>query len=284
MRKNISKTTLDIIYFIIGAAVYSIAVNVFLSPSGISPGGFTGIAAVLNHITSLPTGITLFALNIPVLILGYVKMGGLFIIKTAVATALTSFGIDITAKIIPPLKTDAILSSVFGGILMGVGLSLTMLRGATTGGVDIIGKLVNRKYPHLSVGKIILMADGAVIFLNALVYKNAQSALYSVVAIYASTRMMDTLLYGADRGKIIYIVTDKADYICREINGTLGRGVTKLSVVGGYTGEARTMLMCIVRAHEAAAVHDAVRQYDNRAFIVVTDAGEIIGEGFKPQY
>ena len=284
MRKNISKTTVDIIYFIIGAAVYSIAVNVFLSPSGISPGGFTGIAAVLNHITSLPTGITLFALNIPVLILGYVKMGGLFIIKTAVATALTSFGIDITAKIIPPLKTDAILSSVFGGILMGVGLSLTMLRGATTGGVDIIGKLVNRKYPHLSVGKIILIADGAVIFLNALVYKNAQSALYSVVAIYASTRMMDTLLYGADRGKIIYIVTDKADYICREINGTLGRGVTKLSVVGGYTGEARTMLMCIVRAHEAAAVHDPVRQYDNRAFIVVTDAGEIIGEGFKPQY
>lgn len=156
MRKNISKTTVDIIYFIIGAAVYSIAVNVFLSPSGISPGGFTGIAAVLNHITSLPTGITLFALNIPVLILGYVKMGGLFIIKTAVATALTSFGIDITAKIIPPLKTDAILSSVFGGILMGVGLSLTMLRGATTGGVDIIGKLVNRKYPHLSVGKIFL--------------------------------------------------------------------------------------------------------------------------------
>lgn len=284
MRKNISKTTVDIMYFIIGAAVYSTAVNVFLSPSGISPGGFTGIAAVLNHITSLPTGITLFALNIPVLILGYVKMGGLFIIKTAFATALTSIGIDISARLLPPLKTDAILASVFGGILMGVGLSLIMLRGATTGGVDIIGKLVNRKYPHLSVGKIILMADGVVIILNALVYKNAQSALCSVVAIYASTRMMDTLLYGADRGKIIYIVTDKAEYICREINATLGRGVTKLSVVGGYTGEARTMLMCIVRAHEAAAVHDVVRQYDNRAFIVVTDAGEIIGEGFKPQY
>lgn len=284
MRKNISKTTVDIMYFIIGTAVYSIAVNVFLSPSGISPGGFTGIAAVLNHITSLPTGITLFALNIPVLILGYVKMGGLFIIKTAFATALTSIGIDISARLLPPLKTDAILASVFGGILMGVGLSLIMLRGATTGGVDIIGKLVNRKYPHLSVGKIILMADGVVIILNALVYKNAQSALYSVVAIYASTRMMDTLLYGADRGKIIYIVTDKAEYICREINATLGRGVTKLSVVGGYTGETRTMLMCIVRAHEAAAVHDVVRQYDNRAFIVVTDAGEIIGEGFKPQY
>lgn len=281
MRKSAFKILIDIIYFVVGAAIYSIAVNMFISPNGISPGGFTGVATVINYITHIPTGIMLFVFNIPVLILGYIKLGGIFIIKTSFVTALVSFCLDLSARLLPPLKTDGILASLFGGILMGLGLSLVLLRGATTGGVDIIAKLVNQKYRHLSVGKIILMADGFVILLTALVYKNAESALYSIVAIYASTRIMDVLLYGADKGKIIYIVTNKADLICHEINNTVGRGVTRLSVVGGYTGENRTMLMCTVRAHEAAAVHDAVRQHDERAFIVVSDAGEIIGEGFR---
>lgn len=281
MRKSAFKILIDIIYFVVGAAIYSIAVNMFISPNGISPGGFTGVATVINYITHIPTGIMLFVFNIPVLILGYIKLGGIFIIKTSFVTALVSFCLDLSARLLLPLKTDGILASLFGGVLMGLGLSLVLLRGATTGGVDIIAKLVNQKYRHLSVGKIILMADGFVILLTALVYKNAESALYSIVAIYASTRIMDVLLYGADKGKIIYIVTNKADLICHEINNTVGRGVTRLSVVGGYTGENRTMLMCTVRAHEAAAVHDAVRQHDERAFIVVSDAGEIIGEGFR---
>lgn len=283
MGKNASKIIIDLLYFVVGAAVYSVAVNMFLSPNGISPGGFTGVATVVNHLTQIPTGVMLFTFNIPVLILGYIKMGGIFILKTSFITALVSFFLDVSTRLLPPLKTDGILASLFGGILMGLGLSLILLRGATTGGIDIIAKLVNRKYRHLSVGKIILMADGFVIILTAIVYKNAEIALYSVVAIYAGTRMMDTLLYGADRGKIIYIVTSQPDLICREINNTVGRGVTRLSVVGGYTGENRTMLMCAVRAHEAAAVHNAVREYDERAFIVVSDAGEIIGEGFKTQ-
>lgn len=281
MKKNASKFIVDLLYFIIGAAIYSVAVNMFLSPNGISPGGFTGVATVVNYLTQIPTGVMLFVFNIPVLILGYIKMGGMFILKTSFVTALVSSALDISARLLPPLKTDGILASLFGGILMGLGLSLILLRGATTGGIDIIAKLINRKYRHLSVGKIILMADGLVIILTALVYKNAEIALYSVVAIYAGTRVMDILLYGADRGKIIYIVTGQPDLICREINNNIGRGVTRLSVVGGYTGEPRTMLMCTVRAHEAAAVHDAIREYDERAFIVVSDAGEIIGEGFK---
>lgn len=283
MRKNVSKIVIDLLYFVSGAVIYSVAVNMFLSPNGISPGGFTGVATVVNYLTQIPTGVMLFVFNIPVLILGYIKMGGMFILKTSFVTALVSFALDVSARLLPPLKTDGILASLFGGILMGLGLSLILLRGATTGGIDIIAKLINRRYRHLSVGKIILMADGFVIILTALVYKNAEIALYSVVAIYAGTRMMDILLYGADRGKIIYIVTSQPDLICREINNTIGRGVTRLSVVGGYTGESRTMLMCTVRVHEAAAVHNAIREYDERAFIVVSDAGEIIGEGFKMQ-
>lgn len=283
MQKNTTKIIVDLLYFIVGAVIYSIAVNMFLSPNGISPGGFTGVATIVNFVTQIPTGILLFVLNIPVLILGYIKMGGVFILKTSFVTALVSFALDITGQLLPPLSTDGILASLFGGILMGLGLSLVLLRGATTGGIDIIAKLINRRYRHFSVGKIILMADGFVITLAALVYKNAESALYSVVAIFAATRVMDILLYGADKGKIIYVVTNQPDLICREINDTVSRGVTRLSVVGAYTGEGRTMLMCTVRVHEAAAVHDIIRAYDAHAFIVVCDAGEIIGEGFKMQ-
>ncbi len=281
MKKTFLNNTIDILYFVAGSLVYSAAVNMFLSPNGISPGGFTGVATVINHLTRIPTGTMLFIFNIPVLVLGYIKMGGMFILKTSFVTALVSFSLDISAQLLPALKTDGILASMFGGILMGIGLSLILLRGATTGGIDIIAKLINRKHRHLSVGKIILMADGIVIVINALVYKNAESALYSIIAMYMGTRIMDVLLYGADKGKIIYIVTSKPNDICHEINHTIGRGVTKLSVVGAYTGESRTMLMCTVRVHEVAAVHDAVKRYDERAFIVVSDAGEIIGEGFK---
>ena len=283
MKKSYFRYLVDSVYFLVGAVTYSVSVNVFLSPNGISPGGFTGVAAVINYVTKIPTGTILFLFNIPILILGYIKMGGRFIIKTAFVTALVSLCLDISARILPPLKTDGILASMFGGIFMGVGLSLILLRGATTGGIDIIAKFINRKYRHLSVGKIILMADGVVIALNAIVYRNAESALYSIIAMYMGTRLMDVLLYGADKGKIIYIITDNANEICREINNTVGRGVTRLPAVGGYTGKNFTMLMCTVRVHEVAAVQTAVKTYDRHAFIVVSDAGEIIGEGFKMQ-
>lgn len=283
MEKRATKIIFDILYFVIGAMIYSVGVNMFLSPKEISPGGVTGVAAIVNYLTGTPTGIMLFALNIPILILGYFKMGGVFILKTSFVTVILSLMLDISARILPTFETDDILSSLFGGMLIGLGLSLVLLRGATTGGIDIIAKFINRRYRHLSVGKIILMADGIIILLTAFVYRNVESALYSSVAIYVATRVMDILLYGADKGKIIYVITDYPDLICKEINNTVGRGVTKLSVVGGYTGERRTMLMCTVRVHEAAAVHDAIREYDECAFIVVTDAGEIIGEGFKTQ-
>lgn len=283
MKKTSSKIIADLMFFMAGAIIYSCSINMFLSPNGISPGGFTGVATVINHIINVPTGIMLFLLNVPVLVLGYFKLGGVFILKTSFVTALVSVCLDISVRFLPKFKTDEILASMFGGILMGIGLSLVLLRGATTGGLDIIAKLVNRKHRHLSVGKIILIADGVIIALNALVYQNAESALYSIISIYMGTRIMDILLYGADRGKIIYIVTNNPDTVCREITHTVGRGVTRMSVTGGYTGESRSMLMCAVRIHEAAAVHDIVRRSDDKAFIVTGDVGEIIGEGFKPQ-
>ncbi len=272
---------IDLGYFIVGCFIYAAAVTMFISANEISPGGFTGIATVINYLTRIPTGITVLVLNIPIIIIGYIKMGSVFILKTAAATAIMSASLDIAAKILKPIETDNMLACLFGGILMGLGLSIVLLRGATTGGVDIIAKLINRKKRHISVGRVILIMDAVIIGLAAFVYQNIESALYSVLAMYISSKVMDTVLYGADKGKMIYAITAEPDSICRDISERVHRGVTRIGVTGGYTGEQRIMLMCTLRRHEVAAVHDIILEHDPKAFIVVGDVGEIIGEGFK---
>ena len=279
--KTLKTFLIDILFFLIGSFIFSAAVTSLISANKISPGGFTGIATILNYLFSFPSGITLFILNIPIIILGFLKFGGIFIIKTAIATTTVSLSLTVTDLFLPAFQIDKVLASVFGGLFMGLGLSFIMLRGATTGGVDIIAKLINRKYRHLTVGKLILMIDAAVIAIAALVYRDVESALYSVVSMYVSSFIMDSVLYGADKGKLIYIVTTKADEICNDINHLIKRGVTKINAKGGYTDNDRILLLCTVRRYEVANVYKIINKYDKNAFVVVSEAGEIIGEGFK---
>lgn len=281
-RKQILNIAGDIIFFAAGGFLYSAAVMLFLSPNEISPGGLTGISTMLNHLFMLPVGLTVFVLNIPILIIGFLKFGGVFIIKTTAATVVISAMLDSVEKILPALKIDPILAAVFGGILMGLGLSLFMLRGATTGGVDIIAKLINRRFPHLTVGRLMLLTDAVIVALTAFVYRNTESALYSVAALYASSQVMDMMLYGADKGKIIYIITKNAEDTAKAILSLVKRGVSLIDVTGAYTGSKRRMIMCTVRRNEVSSVYRLVREYDDNAFIVVGEAGEIFGEGFKP--
>ena len=280
-RKQLFSFLVDLLFYIAGGMIYSVAVLLFLTENEISPGGLTGIATILNYLFSLPIGTVVFILNIPLLAAGFIKFGGVFIAKTAVATAVMSLTLDISGLFMPKMKIDPILAALFGGLLMGLGISLFMLRGATTGGTDIIAKLINRKFPHLTVGRLMLAADAAVVGLSALVYKNMESALYAVIAIYASSRVMDLILYGADRGKIIYVITDNAKELSDSIMSLINRGVTLLDVTGAYTGTKRQMLMCTVRRHEVAAVCRLATSCDKNAFIIVGEAGEGLGEGFK---
>ena len=281
MKKKVYKFFEDILVYILGGFIYSAAVTMLISPNEISPGGFTGIATVLQYLFGLPTGAMLFALNIPVLIMGFISFGGIFIFKTAAATVIMSLTLEICEAVLPVFKVDEILACVFGGILMGLGLSLIMLKGATSGGVDIIAKFINRRYPHLTVGRLILFSDALVVAVTAIVYKNIESALYSVVSLYASSKIVDVMLYGSDKGKIIYIITNKAKEISNEIIAVLQRGVTEINVVGSFTGKQRKMLMCTVRRQEVSLVLNITRNLDNDSFIVVGEAGEIFGQGFK---
>lgn len=281
LKNNIKKVIADFLFWTVGCFIYASAVTMFISGNEISPGGITGIATALGYVFNIPSGILLFLLNIPILILGFIKFGGVFIVKTSIASSLLSFALTVTDITLPSFTIDKILAAVFGGVLMGTGLSLIMLRGATTGGIDIIAKLINRKFRHLTFGRLILLMDAVVIAVAALVYRNIESALYSVVAMYGTSYIMDMILYGGDKGKLIYIVTNYPKEICSDINLVLKRGVTILTARGGYTGNERALLLCTLRRHEVSALYSIINKYDKKAFIVVGEAGEIIGEGFK---
>ena len=281
MNKAIKRMVLDLFCYIIGSFIYSSAVTIFISPNEFSPGGFTGIATLLNYWSNLPSGIFLLILNIPVIIIGFIKFGGFFIIKTAIATLLLSVSLTITDLLLPSFQIDKILAAVFGGIMMGAGLSLILLRGATTGGIDIIAKLINKNHRHFTVGKIILIFDSFVITLATIIYRNIESALYSVVSMYSASGILDLVIYGADKGKLVYIITDEPHKICRDINVKLKRGVTTLKGFGGYTRKEKEVLLCSVRKYEISAIYGIIKLYDPTAFVIVSDAAEITGQGFK---
>ncbi len=280
MKKQKSGLLLDIAIWILGSSIYSVAVAVLLEPNQISPGGFTGIATLIYELSGIPSGTVVLILNIPLLIIQYKKLGSGSIIKTAAATFILSVTLNI-AEILPPYKIDGVLASVFGGIAAGFGLSLVLARGATTGGVDVIAKLVNIKHGHLSVGRIILVFDFAVVIASAVVYGNIQSALYSLLAIYASSNIIDRVLYGADKGKIFFIITKNSEKVSSAVFQSIGRGITAVGAKGAYTNEDKTVLICAVRINEAANLLKAVKSADNTAFVIIGDVGEIVGQGFK---
>lgn len=281
MRKKLITVFVDILVFLFGASLYSIGVMSFITPNEISPGGLTGISTLLSEFAFLSAGVWLLILNIPLIIIGFRKFGGVFIWKTGLVILLTSFLLDLYDSILPKYFGDKLLSAIFGGLFIGCGLAFIMLRGATTGGIDIAAKLINRRMPHISIGRLMLFIDVGIVALAAFFYKNAETAMYSFVALFASSMIMDNLLYGADKGKLIFIMTERDRLVSDEIFKSAGRGVTVADTFGGYTGRQRKMLLCAVRRQEVYLILSAVRKCDEKAFVIVTEAGQIVGEGFE---
>ena len=281
MKKKVFKFIIDLLLMAVGSFLYALSITVIIDANMLSAGGVTGISTLVHRFTGIPTGLLVFVINIPIIILGFVKLGKRFIVKTAIATAMVSLSLEITENYLPTYETDNILAAIFGGMVMGLGLSFVFMRGGTTGGVDIIAKVINRRFRHLTVGRVLLVMDGAVILITAIVFRNIETALYSVIAMFVSSKVMDTVLYGSDRGKIIYIVTDNPEEISKAIIERVARGVTMLKAKGAYTGNEKEMLMCTVRLNEVSAVYSVVNEFDKNAFVVVGEAGEILGEGFK---
>ena len=272
---------LDCLLMLVGAALYAVALDVFLMPNKISPGGITGLAAVVHTVTGwVPAGALTLALNVPLFLWGGRKLGWRFLGKTIFATAAASLMIDLFS-FLPQYTDDRLLAALFGGLIVGAALALIFLRGGSTGGFDIVAKIVSLRWPLLSIGRVILLSDGLVVAVSALAYRDLNTALYTAVALFLSARAVDGLLAGAERGRLAIIITADPAAVIDRIFAEVGRGATLLEGQGGYGGDARGVVLCAMRIGEVGRLHRAVKQADPHAFLIMAEAGEIAGEGFR---
>lgn len=278
----VRNNVVDYIVIFLGSLVYASSVVMFTSPNNIAPGGVTGIATMLNFMFSLPIGTLIFVLNIPLFIWGAVENGIGFLTKAIVGTAFVSIAIDVFTPILPTYSGDTMLAAIFGGILNGVGLGFIFYRGGSTGGTDIVALNLHKRFPHISTGTIILIADIAVLVMALLVYHSLESALYAAIAIFVSIKIIDTISYGTsrDNGKLMFIITNKYDEVSGIILNDLDRGVTLLDGEGAYSGVKKRVIMCAARPQQVFKIQNAVKKVDENAFIIVTTAGTIRGKGF----
>lgn len=282
MRKNIINYTI----IIFGAALYALSVVIFTAPNNIAPGGLTGAATLINYLFSFPIGTFIFFMNVPLLFIGYKRLGRDYFIKTVFGTAAVSVLIDIFTPFIPAYKGNMILVCIFGGILNGSGIALIFSRGGSSGGTDIIASLINRYFPQFSIGYLIMISDAFIVILSAFVYNSIESGLYAVISIFVSSRLIDRIIYGTsrDNGKLMLIITEKHKEILNELLNNVSRGVTVLSAYGGYSGNKKKLLVCAVRPNQVFKVNNIVKKLDFSSFIIVTTANAIYGEGFKKNF
>lgn len=280
------KTAWDYLFILLGTFFYTASVYVFTAPNNIAPGGVTGLATALHYLfPALKIGTTVTLINIPLLVAGYRFLGKRFIFKTLVSTVLFSVLHDYVFELFMPAYTgDKLLASLFGGVLSGLGLALVFIKGGSTGGTDITNRIIQKKLPYISLGKIVLASDAVVILFASAVFGEIESAMYAAVAMFMASKVMDGVLYGADIGKMVMIVTSKPERMCEEVNTKINRGTTVISAKGGYTGQDKYVIMCAVKTNQFYKLKRLIYSVDDNAFMMVTNSTEVVGKGFKNIY
>ena len=264
----------------LAAGIYAVAVSMFLDPNSLAPGGVTGIAIILNRITGLETGTWMFAVNIPILLLGTWKFGWKFILSTLYCTALSSCFTNLLAPL-GAVTADPLLAALVGGALMALGLGLIFKAGATSGGTDIIVKLLRLKFPHLKTGVLFLLTDAIIVTASAFVFQDIDTALYAGLVVLVNSLLLDVVLYGRDGAKMLFIISDRHDRIAGRILEELDIGATYIYGNGAYSGKDKKVILCVVKKYLFPKAEEVVRQEDPDAFMIITSATEIYGEGYK---
>lgn len=270
-------------YFLLlsGALIFSFGFNVFLRPSGIAPGGISGSALLINYLFPLlPVGFLSLILNLPLFFLGFRKLGGTFILKSAISSILIAVLFDLY-PLFPVIDCEPLVASIFGGVIMGAGMGLSFLSGGSTGGVDILIRVLRKKYPQFSIGQFLLFLDAIVVFFSGLVFQNINNALYAMVTMYAASVSLDAILYGLNYAKCAFIITDKADSLNAKLLSALTRGTTVIPCFGGYKGGKKHIVLCAVKKSQLITLKETVYSADPDAFVIMCDANEVLGLGFS---
>jgi len=264
-------------------AVYALGYACFLSPNQLAPGGISGLSVILAEFIPVDNGIIILCLNLPLLAAGAFVFGKRFFLSTVYATVISSLFISAASFLPPvfrPLTNDLLTAGLAAGVMIAVGMSLIFRQGATTGGTDIIVRLLMRKMPHIKMGALFLTVDSCVVALSAVVFGNIDLALYAAVSLFASTRVFDSILYGTNSARLLLIITKKPEEVIEKATRTLLMGITVIEARGGYTGSALTMLVCAVKKPAFPAMKRLLAEVDPEAFTIVSSADEIYGEGF----
>ncbi|MCI5741601.1 MAG: YitT family protein [Lachnospiraceae bacterium] len=274
----------DFLFIVLGTGIMALAIQCIFEPIGLVTGGFTGIAIIIRKVTAglveggIPLWLTNIVLNIPVFLFALKIKGKRFIGRTVIGTVLLSFWLYIIPQV-DLTQGDYMLSAIFGGVITGIGIGFVLLAKATTGGTDMVSVLIQHKVRHYSVVQILQVIDGAVVLAGLYVF-GLKPALYAVVAIFITSKVSDALMEGMKYSKAAFIITDRYQEVADAIMTKLDRGLTGLDATGMYSGDKKTVLYCVVSKKEIVDLKDIVAEIDTKAFVIVTDAREVLGEGF----
>lgn len=263
--------------------VYGASISLFIDPNDLAPGGISGLSVILNRIFPLETGTIYLLINIPIMLLGIWKFGLKFIVSTSWAILMISVSTNVF-KPLGALTDQPILAAIFGGVLTAAGIGYVMRAGATTGGTDIIVKCLKLKKPHLKTGTLFLGLDIVIILTGGIVFKNVDSVLYSLISVAITSIVLDMILYGRDEAKMIFIISNASEAITARMLDELDTGVTHLTGTGAYKKEEKQVILCVIKKPDAYRAEEIVRQEDSNAFMIIANASEIYGEGYKSYF
>ena len=282
MKESLRKTLLAYVWITLASVIYAIGFNWCYEPNQIGFGGITGVAQIINAVLPwAPIGTVVILLNAPLFLLGWRLLGGHLLLSSLYAMFISSLAIDLLHMVYTFQPMDPVLATIYGGVLMGGSLGIVFLQGATTGGTDLIARLLKLRLAWLPMGKLLMVIDLVVILAVAAAFGNMYSALYGVVALYLSAKVMDMVLYGLDTAKVAYIISQDPQTIAYRLTRELDRGVTILQGRGAWSGQDKEVLMCAFKQRQIVAMKRMVKEIDPDAFLIVCDAHDVMGEGFR---
>lgn len=280
--KKLSRTFKNYCLITLGSVLYAAGVALFLDPNNLASGGVSGIAIIVNSVLDfIPTGMWVVIFNVPIMIAGVWKLGAKILLPTFFSLAVSSGAMTLFELLCPSLTENPILACVGGAVLVASGIGLVFRGGATTAGTDIIVKLLRLKFRHISTGAIFLFTDGLICLSSGLVFKNFDNALYAAIAVFIQMFVLNMVLYGSDEARMVYIISERDEIIAARLLKEIDAGATYLYGNGVYTGKDRKVLMCALKMRSVPQAREIIRQEDSDAFVIVTKATNVFGEGFK---
>ena len=282
-QKTPKRRMLDYLLMTVSCLCYAAAISLFLDPNNLAPGGVSGISIILNRLIPIGVGNLILIINVPILLLGLWKFGFKLILSTLYCTILSSQLTNVLSGC-GAVTEDPLLAALVGAGLVAVGLGGVFKAGATTGGMDIVIKLLRLKYPHMKTGALFFLTDVMVVAASVLVFQNLDRALYAGISVFVTSFVLDLVLYGRDGAKLIYIISDNSEKITERLLEELDIGVTYVKGQGAYSGKEKKVIMCVMRKQLAPRAEEIVKDEDSEAFMIISSATEIYGEGYKSYF